>query len=399
MTNPLRIGLILNEDRRWVGGTQYITNIILALAQLPAETRTAFDICLIGSHSSDSNLNGQIRQHLSNTYHQEADLPPRTLQNRIRWKFRRKLFGLHDPAFDDFLKQAKIDFIYPYYTLGKITFPYRSAAWIYDFQHKHLPQFFTQQEIEDRDREFARIAYNAPTIVLSSETAASEFQNFFPEAAHKSRVLPFRVPPLPTWYEADPSQIQSKYFLPDRFFFIGNQFWQHKNHLLVFEALKLLREKSIYPTVVCTGHIYDHRRPEYSDEILQSIHKFGIARQVYLLGIVPKLDQIQLMRRSLAIIQPSLFEGWSTVVEDARSLGKRIILSDIPVHVEQNPPGNCFFERNSPESLALGLADWWGHLSPGPDLEREATARHTSAKEVEVFAHRFLEIAGGVSQP
>jgi hypothetical protein len=64
------------------------------------------------------------------------------------------------------------------------------------------------------------------------------------------------------------------------------------------------------------------------------------------------------MRHSLAVIQPSLFEGWSTVVEDARCLGKKIILSDLLVQVEQNPQGSEFFERHSPQQLADLIAEW-----------------------------------------
>ena len=55
------------------------------------------------------------------------------------------------------------------------------------------------------------------------------------------------------------------------------------------------------------------------------------------------------MRKAMAVIQPSLFEGWSTVVEDARALGKPMILSDFPVQIEQDPPSSDYFERNNPE--------------------------------------------------
>ena len=89
------------------------------------------------------------------------------------------------------------------------------------------------------------------------------------------------------------------------------------------------------------------------------------------MGLVPKFDQIQLMRRSIAVVQPSLFEGWSTLVEDARLLGKPMILSNLPVHLEQNPPYSAFFEVNSPEDLAKLLGDFWQNYHPGPDLEKE----------------------------
>ncbi len=232
---------------------------------------------------------------------------------------------------------------------------------------------------------------------MSSKSAELDFQQFFPEVTHKSKVLSFKTSPPSAWYELYPQQIQHNYSLPERFFLLSNQFWQHKNYLVVFKALKLLQEKSIYPIVVCTGHIYDYRRPDYSDTILQTIHRLDIAPQIYLLGLIPRLDQVQLMRRSIAVIQPSLFEGWSTVIEDARCLGKSMIISDLPVNFEQNPPNSIFFDRNSPESLAPLLEDWWEHLSSGPDPEREAIAKANNLSEVQAFGYRFLEIAKGCS--
>ncbi len=38
---------------------------------------------------------------------------------------------------------------------------------------------------------------------------------------------------------------------------------------------------------------------------------------------------------STALINPSQFEGWSTTVEEAKSLGVKMLLSDLEVHKEQ----------------------------------------------------------------
>ena len=411
MTKPLRIGLMMQGDRNWIGGTEYIKNIVLALASLPAEVQSTFELSLICPKTIDPSLYKQLQPYLKNIHYQDAVLPPPTLLNRLYWKIFRRLSKQNDPQLEAFLRQQKpetllrqqqletllkqqqLDFVYPHLSLSTGQQPYRSAAWIYDFQHKHLPEFFSTEEVQQRDQLFALIAHQAPIVVLSSKSAESDFHKFFSEAHDKTEVLSFKTSPAPTWYEGKPQQIQQEYFLPDRFFLVSNQFWQHKNHLVVFKALKLLQEKSIYPNVVFTGHLHDHRQPSYADTVLQTIHKLGIAKQVYLVGLIPKLDQIQLMRHSLAVIQPSLFEGWSTLVEDARCLGKRMILSDLPVNLEQDPPNSVFFERNSPEHLAQFLADWWEHLSPGPDPEQEAIAKINAVKEVKAFGSRFLEIA------
>jgi glycosyltransferase involved in cell wall biosynthesis len=266
------------------------------------------------------------------------------------------------------------------------------AGWIPDFQSRYLPEFYTSKQLSAVNRSCNTIVRQTSVVILSSRTAELDFQKFYPLHVDKIKVLPFRTYSLDAWYEPDPEQIQYKYSLPDRFLIVSNQFWQHKNHLLVFRALKILQDQSVYPIVVCTGNLYDHRQPNYSNVILQAIDELNLNNQVHLLGLIHRLDQIQLMRRALAVIQPSLFEGWSTVVEDSRCLGKEILLSDIAVHLEQNPPNGQFFEQNSPEDLACLMKQCWETLTPGPNLAHEEVAKELNKTEVQDFGYRFLEI-------
>ncbi|MFM7603051.1 MAG: glycosyltransferase, partial [Pseudanabaena sp.] len=103
-------------------------------------------------------------------------------------------------------------------------------------------------------------------------------------------------------------------------------------------------------------------------------------------------DQIQLMRRCLAVIQPSLFEGWSSVIEDARSLGKPVIASDFSVHLEQNPPNSYFFVRSNPEELAELIAQALSNLEAGVNHQLESLARQDNQERVKAYGRRFLEI-------
>ncbi|MDF5725946.1 MAG: glycosyltransferase [Rhizonema sp. PD37] len=393
MNKPLRICLIMQGGRGWIGGSEYIKNIILALGTLSPDIRSTFELNLLCNEAIEPTLYKQIESYVNKIYYPELHLEPLTLCNRFMWKMITSLSKANNPRMEIFFRKEKINFVYPYSSQNSESTSYRSASWIADFQHKYLPQFFTEKELRQRDEGLTHVANCSSIVVLSSKTAESDFHTFFPKASFKTKVLSFKTYPLHTWYEGNPQQKQQEYSLPDRFFLISNQFWQHKNHLIVFQALKLLQKKLIYPKIVCTGHIYDYRKPDYSDIILQTIHKLSIADQVHLLGLIPKFDQMQLMRRSLAIIQPSLFEGWSTFVEDARCLGKPIILSDIPVNLEQNPTNCLFFERNSPEQLASLIADWWEQLLPGPNLEQEDISRKNSYSGVQAFGYRFLEIA------
>jgi glycosyltransferase involved in cell wall biosynthesis len=393
MNKPFRIALINHYDQGWVAGTEYIKNIILGLSTLSYENRNNIEINLITSKSIDNSILNLIEPCLKKIFITEEILEAQTLLNNTKRKMASIFLKRPYYSYENFLKKASFDFVYPYFSSCNDEVSKKSAALIFDFQHKYLSKYFSKKEIILRNRHFGNIAKHAPTVILSSKCAQRDFHEFFPHAASKSKVLPFRSVPSPEWFEGNPKDFQNKYSLPDKFFIVCNQFWQHKNHLAILEAMNLLKKEGVHPIVVCTGHKQDYRLRNYFDDLLKTIRRYDLEKQVLILGLVPKIDQIQLLRRSIAVIQPSLFEGWSTVVEESRCFGKHIILSNIPVHFEQNPPNNKYFDCNSPNSLAVAMANWWKNLLPGPDHNQEVIAKDDNKKEVQLFARKFLEIS------
>jgi len=121
----------------------------------------------------------------------------------------------------------------------------------------------------------------------------------------------------------------------DNYFICSNQFWKHKNHSIVLHALKILKDKGEKVFVVFTGKEHDYRNPHYFNGLTQEAKDLGIEDCISFLGFVDRSYQLALMQKASAVIQPSLFEGWSTVVEDAKALGVSIIASKIKVHEEQ----------------------------------------------------------------
>ena len=104
------------------------------------------------------------------------------------------------------------------------------------------------------------------------------------------------------------------------------------------------------------------------------------------------------MRQSLAMLQPSLFEGWSTPVEEAKSLGKSIVLSNIPVHVEQSPPGVRYFDPTDAAALAVCLVEVHETQQPGPDAELEAAARDALPLRTREYGEVFMNMVDDAMQ-
>jgi glycosyltransferase involved in cell wall biosynthesis len=102
---------------------------------------------------------------------------------------------------------------------------------------------------------------------------------------------------------------------------------------------------------------------------------------------------VEVLRHAAAIVQPSLFEGWSTVVEDVRASGRPILLSDLPVHREQDPPRCTFFPPEDDAALADALAQHWDALTAGPDVAAERQAQQSMQQRVVEAARIFVAIA------
>src|SRR5690606_1228173 len=92
----------------------------------------------------------------------------------------------------------------------------------------------------------------------------------------------------------------------------------------------------------------------------------GLGERARFLGFLPRTDQLALMAGAAAVIQPSLCEGWSTAIEDAKALGRAVLASDIAVHREQIGQNVDFFSPDNPRSLADLLARY---AETGPDAQ------------------------------
>lgn len=89
-------------------------------------------------------------------------------------------------------------------------------------------------------------------------------------------------------------------------------------------------------------------------------------------------------------VNPSFYEGWSTTVEEAKSIGVPLLLSDIPVHREH---GASFLIQRIRLTL---LAYWILHARSGrggPHIELEAIAARQLERRCLDFGNNFLNIA------
>lgn len=294
---------------------------------------------------------------------------------------------------DEMLRRLGIDCVFSVALEHRSDLSVPLLIWVYDLQHHHFPELLEPHERLQRDQIIAKEAERASRLVVKSKSVCDDLTAFVPQHQNKVRVLPW-VSNVPAGvYQMDPAAVVSRYSLPEKFIYLPNQFWKHKNHLLVIHALESLQHLGIFPVVVCTGLISDHRNPEYIGQLMRELTRTRLHAQFIMLGSVPRDDVFGLMRQAICVLNPSLFEGFGLSASEATSLGKRTLLADLPSLREQNPPDAIYFNPNAPRGLAECMKELWETTAPGPDLDREAAARAALTARQNAFARAFLDIA------
>lgn len=343
----LRIGLLLTGGYNWVGGLYYVINIIKVLKN----TDEAENIEIIVFYSN--NTPKDIIEEVKELGLELANIDRFSFMKKVFYKFFRLITNRNLQS-EHIINPYKLNVLYPlsqyFHDLGGLNC--KIVYWIYDFQHKFLPHLFKQNEIIQRDKNFAEIAKHAEYLVVSSEDAARHFHHFYPTSKSKLYILRF-VSVIDKSKLKNTDTLQKIYQVNVPYFIVANQFWIHKNHIVVLKAINKLKQKKLKFKVIFTGKQHDHRNPDYFKELSEYISENNISEYIDFTGFISREDQLGLIQNSLAVIQPSKFEGWSTVVEDAKALDKYLLLSNLAVHVEQVQNNGSFFDSNDFEKLAM----------------------------------------------
>jgi glycosyltransferase involved in cell wall biosynthesis len=257
--------------------------------------------------------------------------------------------------FDRTINAYKLDAVYPFTQfIDNVELNCEIVYWIYDFQHKYLPGMFSKEEIEKRDLDFSNIAKYGKKVVVSSLDALNSFKTFYPKSNASLHLLPF-ISIIDEKKISDFNAVKREHKIERQFFLVANQFWQHKNHMIVFKAVKILKENFPGILVVVTGRKESYGQTSYLSSLVDYINKYALSENIIFTNFIPRNEQLSLMKNCIAIIQPSKFEGWSTVIEDAKALNKTVIASDINVHREQLGENSHFFAPDDETKLVLIL--------------------------------------------
>ncbi len=349
----VRVGLFLDATPHDGGAYQYSQSVLRALATVPPGGATV-DVWY---------TNESWRQHVDGLPVQgrriELGAIDYTLLKMVKFRILpaalwRKLAQCLYPLAKAMLSRSCDLWIFPNQDAWSYFLPVPAVVSVFDLMHRYerrFPEVSRGLKYYRREGHYKQMCRFAEGILVDSNVGKNQIEESFQVAAEKVHILPFIAPPLPRLSVNDASVRMP---LPEKFLFYPAQFWAHKNHIRLLEALAQLRNEIPDIQLVLVGS----KKNNYPS-VLQQIEQLGLQGHVRMLGFVPDTQIAELYGRARALIMPTFFGPTNIPPLEAMSFGCPVAVSGIYAMPEQLGDAAIYFNPNSTDEIADTMRKLW----------------------------------------
>ena len=196
---------------------------------------------------------------------------------------------------------------------------------LYDICHRDFPEF---PETADFAKFQSCEAYNwqalakAVLVLVDSKLLMSKVCEIYGVQPDRVLAMPYGVSHYIRKGSAAGETLRRKYNLEKPFLFYPAQFWAHKNHVRILQALQILKDRGQVVDVAFAGSDKGERV-----HVEAAAVQMGLTDQVHFLGFVPSEDLAGLYSESVALIMPTYFGPTNIPPLEAWSLDVPVIYS------------------------------------------------------------------------
>jgi glycosyltransferase involved in cell wall biosynthesis len=234
--------------------------------------------------------------------------------------------------------------------------PIEALGTVHDLMHRYEPQFpevSANGQYSQREFHFRETCKWARGVLVDSETGKQQLTEAYDVAPSKVFVLPY-IPPGYIYNGQGAEQGPRNPALPEKFLFYPAQFWMHKNHLRLFEALDTLRRKHDDVRLVLVGAPHNGY-----EQARKRVTELGLDEHVVFLGYVPDGEMADLYRRARGLIMPSFFGPTNIPQLEAFVAGCPVAVSGVYGVPEQVGDAALLFDPRSSTEIAECMERLW----------------------------------------
>ncbi len=210
--------------------------------------------------------------------------------------------------FDKVLLKNEIDLIYYLNDSASKTENFNYITTVWDLGHRdyvEFPELGNSKSFWYRENKFNNVLPRATAIITESETGRNNIIKRYNIDGDRVIAIPFIATNIvnitKNEYEANYLDIKKKYNINGDYIFYPAQFWAHKNHVYILDALLIIKEKhKIILNAIFSGS--NKGNLKYIKEYAQ---KIGIAEQIFFIGFVEDEEIPYLYKQSVALVMPT----------------------------------------------------------------------------------------------
>jgi glycosyltransferase involved in cell wall biosynthesis len=350
-----RVGLFLAIEPTWGGAFQYDLSILDAVAQFPRD-----EIEVVVGYSHESWL------HYLDCYKFKNVPIPLGYWGRFFGQLLhcsgtstaiwRAVSPYFHPTVRAIMREECDLWIFPSQDPWGYLAPVPALATIHDLMHRYerrFPEIGTNWQYAWREWHFKNTCRWSNGILVDSQLGKQHTLDSYRIDPSRLHVLPFIAP---SYLDDSPLIITTtpEIYLPNKFLFYPAQFWEHKNHKRLVNAIFLL--KSRYPDIKLV--LAGAKKNEYRS-IQNLVIELGLVDDVIFLGYVSDNEIGLLYRRARAMIMPT-FSGPTNIPPlEAMKSGCPTAVSNIYAMPEQTKGAALLFDPESVEDMASAMAKLW----------------------------------------
>ena len=222
----------------------------------------------------------------------------------------------------------------------------KSIVTIHDLMHRYSDfDEYSIKEKEIRDIHYKAICNRARVILVDSNMGKNHVLESYKCKENKLIVFPFKPPAY--LYEKKKINVIKKYNLPKNYLFYPANFWEHKNHINLLYALKILIQKGYDFNLVFSGQIKNNYL-----NVVKLIHTIGLKKNVTFLGYTPSVEMYSLYKNSFATIFASFIGPTNIPPLEAIYCNSPLVCSSAYAMKEQVGDAGLFFDPNNAFEIA-----------------------------------------------
>lgn len=383
----LKIGIFLGAEPHAGGVFQYNQSLVQAAAELPQDEFTV--VVAYTSQLWSGYLDGCRFEKL---------LVPRGIAGPLlsrAWRqfalpmgLWRKIARAADSLSRALVRQQCDLWVFPSEDAWGYQIPVPSLVSIHDLMHRYerrFPEVSGNGEFRRRERNYRNICAWAKGVLVDSGTGLQQLSESYPIARERIHTLPYIAPEY-MFAPRPPEGFEQRYTLPAKFLFYPAQFWAHKNHEKLLQALGLLKSELPDLKLVLAGS----KKNGYG-AAQQLVAELKLSDDVLFLGYVPDADMPELYRRARALVMPTYFGPTNIPPLEAFVAGCPVAISGVYGMKEQCGDAALYFDPESLQEMSESIRRLWVDDRLCDALSRRGEAR-TAAWGQRQFNGRFREI-------